>query len=1686
MLLLSDGTVMCQNGGNTTWYRLTPDIHGSYVNGTWTTLAPMHDSRRYYGSQVLRDGRVYVAGGEYGTGGGKMELYDPLADAWTPPMTVPNGPIDSCTETLPDGNVLQGNAGRDTRIYDVTNNSYSSAIMSLGGQDEPSWVKLQDGSFLTLTDTNSERFVPSLNQWVADGKVPTTLFGYGYEIGAALLLPDGKVFYIGGTSHTAIYTPWTNIAGVYTPAGTTNAGTWVAGPDIPNNDGAVDAPAAMLVNGKILCCMANTTTNFGSASTFYEYDYTANSFTQFNGPTGTAEFGAVAYGCTMLDLPDGTVLLSSGSSQVYSYQPDSAPLAGAAPAILSVTTNLDGSFHVTGTQFNGISEGAHYGDDSQMNSDYPVARITNGVGNVLYCRTYNWSTCNLMTGTNVVTTEMTLPAGLLAGTYPLVMTANGIASAPYLLSIPGTPLPPVANLTFTSKSPNQMAFKWSAIGLTEAGYVVQRSTDGINFSALASLGLNVTNYTDNTVTPLGQYYYRVLGTNAYGLGKAAMIFAASPALVSVPAPWQSDDVGAVQGSGAAGTNGGAFTVIASGTGIGADDDEFRFVYQPVVGDVTITARITGSQNSGSNALAGVMIRSSLGSDVAGALMGYDAGTQNTVFEHRAAAAKQATYGLKVYGEPDEDLSRNAGVAIQSFGAEAASTPLWVRLVRSGNMITGYTSTDGTNWTQAGVTTLDALAPVAEVGLAVSSGTYNLLNTSTFDNVTVTGTPAVIPPPLAEWKLDETSGTVAKDAVDSFDGLYENVVLNQPGATLNTDAAVSFNGTNADVSIPALGLTTTNFTITGWVKRSGAQTSFSGLVFSRNAGNRGAGLMLANNGANVELRYSWNDVSGEWNAATGLNLPDGQWAFIALTISPTRAIVYLATNGVVSAVTNNTAPSALTLSGNLYFGYDAASSSRRLVGQMDEVAVYNQTLTGAQIAQLAGAPTIVVASPANGSEFSTTDNIPVTCNVAGTNGHTVNLVQILSNGTPVGQSSVPPYTVNLNNLPVGPNVLTAQLFYDSGLAVVSTPVSLSITSSFAVPYPGLLAAYGPASYWRFGETNGSTTVVDAINGHNGTVQGSGLALGVTGPRPPAYPQFEATNTAAQFNGASNWIACGTAASLAGTDDFTLAAWIKTTAASAGVILQQRDSGFNGEYGLAVNANGTVNFYLYGNSAYQYSFATAQTVNNGQWHFIVAERSGGTNGYLYIDGVRAASATGTPRALDGSIGTYIGRDVRDGVNNFNGQIDEVAIFERALTPTEIAQLANTNQSVQQFTLTYLAGANGTLSGNTNQTVNDGGSGTAVNAVPNTGYHFAGWSDGSQANPRTDSNVTNSLTVTAGFAINTYTLTYTAGAHGSLSGTSPQTVNYGASGTAVTAVPDTGYYFANWSDGSTANPRTDANVTSNVNVTAYFANGLPAPWVTNKIGTVAAATSASYANGAFTVAGAGANISGRSDNFWFVSQSWTGDGTITARLVSEQNTGSAALAGVMLRESTASGARSVFMGLNPNGSAQWVRRTKTGNNSSSTTVSGPTAPYWVRLTRSNNTLAGYLSSDGATWTQVASVTFSLNTSCSGGMAVCSGSSTTLNTSVFDSVSVTNAVLTPAAQVLPLAPAELGPITFDADTARFTVSGATNSVWQLQESSDGVTWSTLQSLTLIDGAVQQSEADDARPMRLFRLSAP
>lgn len=140
--------------------------------------------------------------------------------------------------------------------------------------------------------------------------------------------------------------------------------------------------------------------------------------------------------------------------------------------------------------------------------------------------------------------------------------------------------------------------------------------------------------------------------------------------------------------------------------------------------------------------------------------------------------------------------------------------------------------------------------------------------------------------------------------------------------------------------------------------------------------------------------------------------------------------------------------------------------------------------------------------------------------------------------------------------------------------------------------------------------------------------------------------------------------------------------------------------------------------------------------------------------------------------------------------------------------------------RYTLTYTVFANGSLTGATAQTVARGGGGSPVTAVPDEGYHFVRWSDGSTVNPRTDLNVQADTAVTANFAINRYTLTYAAGAGGSIEGVRSQSSEHGGAGSEVTAVANKGYHFTGWSDGVTSANRTDTGITANLSATAGFA--------------------------------------------------------------------------------------------------------------------------------------------------------------------------------------------------------------------------------------------------------------------------
>jgi hypothetical protein len=226
------------------------------------------------------------------------------------------------------------------------------------------------------------------------------------------------------------------------------------------------------------------------------------------------------------------------------------------------------------------------------------------------------------------------------------------------------------------------------------------------------------------------------------------------------------------------------------------------------------------------------------------------------------------------------------------------------------------------------------------------------------------------------------------------------------------------------------------------------------------------------------------------------------------------------------------------------------------------------------------------------------------------------------------------------------------------------------------YVAAVVQDAPQSFWPLNET-GPSTAYDYWSGNDGTQNGS-LTLGVAGPMPPSYAGFNAGTLAYQFDGGSAYIDCGTGAALSGATDFSLEAWVNTTSAAYGQILQQRYSGgYNGEYEFGINADGTLDFMIYGGSAYQFSFNSTNTstpVNDGNWHHVVAVRSG-TSGMIYVDGLQVGAASGPVAPLDPTFEVYMGADLRGYTSFFNGTMCEVAIYNHALSSAQVANHAVT---------------------------------------------------------------------------------------------------------------------------------------------------------------------------------------------------------------------------------------------------------------------------------------------------------------------------------------------------------------------------------------------------------------------------
>jgi hypothetical protein len=466
-LLLTDGTVIVQEihtdgSGTGVWYRLTPNNTGSYINGTWSQIAsmPAGDAPEYYASAVLPDGRAIVEGGEYN--GGSQDwttlgaIYNPSTNAWTgvPPPSGWTTVGDAASVVLTNGTFMLANCcTTQEALLNASNLTWSSTgTGKADSNNEEGWTLLPSGDALTIdiTDSpNTELYSPSTQQWTSAGITPVPLVAL-CETGPAVLRPDGTVIAFGANGNNAIYN--------------SNTGIWSAGPSFPSGSGmaVADGPAALLPDGNVLVQASGqptgtcTSPHYATGSNFYEFN--GSSFTY----VGT--FDTWSYAGRMLVLPTGQVLWTNSrigyAPNVQIYTPSGTYESAWQPSITSVASTLNaGSTNnlVEGTQFNGLSQGATYGDDAQMATNYPLVRITNNsTGHVFYCKTHNHSTMGVATGSETVSTEFDIPPTTETGASTLVVVANGIPSNSVSVSIVGASVSPTSiNYgTFAPTSPS--------------------------------------------------------------------------------------------------------------------------------------------------------------------------------------------------------------------------------------------------------------------------------------------------------------------------------------------------------------------------------------------------------------------------------------------------------------------------------------------------------------------------------------------------------------------------------------------------------------------------------------------------------------------------------------------------------------------------------------------------------------------------------------------------------------------------------------------------------------------------------------------------------------------------------------------------------------------------------------------------------------------------------------------------------------------------------------------------------------------------------------------------------------------------------------------------------------------------------------------------------------------------------
>jgi uncharacterized repeat protein (TIGR03806 family) len=190
--------------------------------------------------------------------------------------------------------------------------------------------------------------------------------------------------------------------------------------------------------------------------------------------------------------------------------------------------------------------------------------------------------------------------------------------------------------------------------------------------------------------------------------------------------------------------------------------------------------------------------------------------------------------------------------------------------------------------------------------------------------------------------------------------------------------------------------------------------------------------------------------------------------------------------------------------------------------------------------------------------------------------------------------------------------------------------------------------------------------------------------------------------------------------------------------------------------------------------------------------------------------------------------------------------------------------------------------------------------------------------------------------------------------------------------------------------------------INSLPRIAPSLPPGWKHQDIGDVGVPGDASFTDGRFNLIASGTDIWEKADGCHFAGISLSGDGEITARIVSMQYTDPWAKSGVMFRENLSAGSKQSLMAVTANGGSVFQRRVKTGELTWNTDGPPANVPYWVRLVRASDMITGFASKDGTNWQRVDTIAVPMGKTIYVGLGVTAHNNSKLNSALFDHVTI------------------------------------------------------------------------------------